>query len=270
MLSTLEIVELERKVAHYRLKKLKPIVYLSCIVLIISASLVLFIHPTFSKQAVSTNISTSLTSKDEITEPVKQLVKAEEEKKVPQKDENETLVLQLPVIGANDKASRTSVSTKNIQEEELETKILMRKPPSSMSTSEEPLIRPKDFDTALLPPPGLDETKPKGMIKIETKEMNSIEYLKEKYEKTHSIVYALMLSEEYYLTKNYQESNKWAIISNNLDADNEKSWILFAKTKVKLGRKDDAITALKAYVKNNKSQAAQALLNQLIIGEPID
>ena len=100
--------------------------------------------------------------------------------------------------------------------------------------------------------------------------MNSIEYLKEKYEKTHSIVYALMLSEEYYLTKNYQESNKWAIISNNLDAENEKSWILFAKTKVKLGRKDDAITALRAYVKNNKSQAAQALLNQLIIGEPID
>ena len=270
MLSTLEIVELEKKVARYRLKKLKPIVYLSCIILVVSISLILLTHPFFQKETVTTKVSTGLTSKAEIIEPVKQLEKIEE-KKVPQKDENETLLLQLPVIGATDKASQKNVSAKNIQEEELETKVMMRKPPSSIATSEEPLIRPKDFDTALLPPPpSLDEVKPKGMIKIETKEMNSIEYLKEKYEKTHSIVYALMLSEEYYLTKNYQESNKWAIISNNLDAENEKSWILFAKTKVKLGRKDDAITALKAYVKNNKSQAAQALLNQLIIGEPID
>jgi predicted nucleotidyltransferase len=76
-----------------------------------------------------------------------------------------------------------------------------------------------------------------------------------------------MLAEEYYTNKNYSESNKWALIANHIDADNEKSWLWFAKSKVKLGQKEDAIVALKAFLKNNKSQAAQTLLNKINLGE---
>jgi len=76
-----------------------------------------------------------------------------------------------------------------------------------------------------------------------------------------------MLAEEYYLNKNYNESNKWALIANNIDAGNEKSWLWFAKSKYKLGHKDDAILALKAYLKNNKSSAVESLLNQITVGE---
>jgi hypothetical protein len=56
-------------------------------------------------------------------------------------------------------------------------------------------------------------------------------------------------------------------MANQSDPENEKSWIWFAKSKVKLGEKEDAITALKAYLKHNKSRAAQTLLNQINLGE---
>ena len=70
-----------------------------------------------------------------------------------------------------------------------------------------------------------------------------------------------------YTTKNYTESSKWALIANQLDPDSEKSWLWFAKSKLKLGQKEDAIVALKAYLKTNKSKAAQTLLNQISLGE---
>ena len=191
---------------------------------------------------------------------------------------DETLLLQLPIISnKNNSEKKTSYvpeplekkASFGIQEEELENKILARK---TQNINEENFYRSKEdkIDTALLPPPLLEEPKQKGIIKIETHEVNSIQYLKEKFEKTHNIVFALMLAEEYYLTKNYNESNKWALIANNVDSENEKSWIWFAKSKLKLGHKEDAILALKAYLKNNKSKAAQSLLNQITLGEVID
>jgi predicted Zn-dependent protease len=182
----------------------------------------------------------------------------------------DALFLQLPLIGKNNLEKKGASlpeipETKtniNIQEEELDNRVLVRK---TTQTSE------KQIDPLLLPPPLLDEDKPKGFIKIETQEVNSIKYLKERFDKSHNIIFALMLADEYYIAKNYQESNKWAIIANTIDADNEKSWILFAKSKVKLGKKEDAISALEAYLKNNKAnKVVQSVLNRILSGENID
>ncbi len=141
-------------------------------------------------------------------------------------------------------------------------------PPNTLS-KDKVLYRSTDetIDTSILAPPPAEDIKPKGVIKIESQEMNSIHYLKDKFEKTNNIIFALMLAEEYYLAQDYTQSNKWALIANQLDADNEKSWLWFAKSKVKLGQKEDAIVALKAYIKNNKSKTAQTLLNQIYLGE---
>lgn len=291
MLSAVEIVELEKKVFRYRLKQRLNYILLSSL-LLTGTLIVFFFYPTLSNlliekeknplptaqikiESIESNLST-------ITQPsnsldVNNTVKYSPIPIVEQKTD-ETLLLQLPsVISKNNPEKKSSYLPEpidkkgsfGIQEEELENKILARKIPTN---SEESFYRAKEdkIDTALLPPPLLEEPKPKGVIKIETHEVNSIQYLKEKFEKTHNIVFALMLAEEYYLTKNYNESNKWALIANNVDSENEKSWIWFAKSKLKLGHKEDAILALKAYLKNNKSKAAQSLLNQITVGEVID
>ncbi|WP_333804120.1 hypothetical protein [Sulfurospirillum sp.] len=282
MLSTLEIIELEKKVLKYRCRQRLPYYIVASLMLLIAIASSFFY---FASQSVITSkeVQSSKIQNDE--KPIDTNLSITEQPSLPTQIQNSTkytheqnktedaLFLQLPLIGKNNLEKKGASlpeileipETKtniNIQEEELDNRVLIRK---TTQMSE------KQIDPLLLPPPPLEEDKPKGFIKIETQEVNSIKYLKERFDKSHNIIFALMLADEYYIAKNYQESNKWAIIANTIDADNEKSWILFAKSKVKLGRKEDAISALEAYLKNNKAnKVVQSVLNRILSGENID
>ena len=292
MLSAVEILELEKKVLKYRLKQRVHYLIISLCVILIGV-ISFYIHPiqkyfSDTKEAIQpvTEATKPIENNLSVVSSLPTTAPAETNnsikytpKPVMEEDVDQLLLLQLPVISKNNTEKKASYipaelpekkANMGIQEEELDNKILMRKMPS---IEEESFYRNKEdkVDTALLPPPLLDEPKQKGVIKIETHEVNSIQYLKEKFEKTHNIVFALMLAEEYYGMKNYTECNKWALMANNVDPDSEKSWVWFAKSKVKLGNKEDAVVALQAYLKNNKSsKAAQSLLNQISVGEVID
>lgn len=291
MLSTVEIVELEKKVFQYRLKqRLHYLIIGSSVFLFVLVGLFFYplvldvVNDKEKESATDTLMKNEITAMDNnLSTTTADEANNSTAKYMPSTSNNEqkadeTLTLQLPIIGKNSSDKKLSYlpepvekkSAFGIREEELENRILTRKTPNAIN--DESFYRSKEekIDTMLLPPPLLEEPKQKGVIKIETHEVNSIQYLKEKFEKTHSITFALMLAEEYYLAKNYNESNKWALIANNVDSENEKSWIWFAKSKIKLGHKEDAALALKAYLKNNKSQAAQSLLNQIAVGEVID
>ncbi len=103
--------------------------------------------------------------------------------------------------------------------------------------------------------------KPK--ILISSKKIDKIRYLKNRYKESKKALYAVLLSKEYYKKKIYKNSLYWAQIANNLDSSNEDSWILFAKNKVKLGKKNDAINVLSAYLKVNSSKKIQILLSDI-------
>lgn len=290
MLSTLEILELEKKVFKYRLKKRIPYLIVLLLCLILSGiALFFYLKPSHTitveeKQpaltpipSTSSAIETNLSINQNASSSSHVLTKQEHQNDNT-KAEEKTLFLQLPTISKNNIGKKNSSlleqpenpkNTLSTEIEEPENRVLSSK---SMKVPDENFYRTKEdkIDTLLLPPPLTEEEKPKGIIKIESQEVNSIKYLKERFEKSHNIIFALMLSEEYYIAKNYQDSNKWSIVANTIDADNEKSWILFAKSKLKLGQKQDAIASLEAYLKHNKSKAAQSLLTQILSGESID
>ena len=290
MLSPVEIADLERRVAYYRLKrKSRYLIYLLCFIVILTTAL--YFYFTFDiSQILKTNlvennttviptIATSATPKVMSQESIttssflkneKELT-SEENESIPA--QTETLELHLPAIQSplkkeqRESIEKSSESLNILKEEDTSAKNTMKKPSQKI---DEPYYRSNEekIDTSVLAPPSiLREDNVKSKITIETQEINSIKYLIEKFEKTHNIIFALMLAEENYLNKNYNESVKWALMANSIDAENEKSWLWFAKSKMKLSKKDDAIAALQAYLKNNKSSAAQSLLNQIIIGE---
>lgn len=289
MLSNIDIVDLEKKVFRYRLKQKLHYIILFFLSLFISGIILYFYYNPFpsvsTKETIpalsaETNISIVKPEFSIVKEEIKQKIPSPEiviEEKMQEIAPVQTLMLQLPIIRANNSDKKNSnlpifkepLDKKfphEIVEDDIENKVLMRK----MSTKAEDTFY-RNVDEAIeaknmLAPP-LEDEKPKGLIRIETQEVNSIAYLKDKFEKTQNIIFALMLSEEYYLNKNYGESNKWALIANGIDSDNEKSWVWFAKSKVKLGQKEDAIVALKAYLKNNKSKTIESLLSQINIGE---
>ncbi|NOX16175.1 MAG: hypothetical protein GXP61_09175 [Epsilonproteobacteria bacterium] len=105
--------------------------------------------------------------------------------------------------------------------------------------------------------------KKKPRIKIEMQDIDSVRYLKDKFQNTHNIIFALMLCEEYYSQKNYRESLNWSMIANDIDNQSERSWIWFAKSKYRLGKPNDAKMALKAYLKSNESETIKSLLKKI-------
>ena len=97
-------------------------------------------------------------------------------------------------------------------------------------------------------------------IDIELKETKTLEVLEERYSRHKSADTAAMIASEHYKNGDFQKAYKWAISANNLDAKNEKSWIVFAESANKLGKKEEAVSALENYIRSSQSDAAKSVL----------
>lgn len=87
--------------------------------------------------------------------------------------------------------------------------------------------------------------------------------LETKFKKSKDFKVALKLSRLYYTSKKYKKSLKWAKIANELNQKDDGSWILFAKTKIKMGQKDIAKKALITYSKAYDSKKVKELLHRI-------
>ncbi len=103
----------------------------------------------------------------------------------------------------------------------------------------------------------------KRIIITEGSSSHSVKTLKQRFYATHKSVYALQIAKKFLLHQSYKRAMKWAMIANEIDNKNEESWILFAKAKLKMGQKKDAISALQAYLKLHKSSNAKRLLDDI-------
>lgn len=91
----------------------------------------------------------------------------------------------------------------------------------------------------------------------------SVDELTAKFEKSNSSDIAVLIARRYYDIKDYKNSEKWALIANELDSNNEESWIIFAKSKYNLKQKDDAISVLKIYNDKANSANIEDLMKQI-------
>jgi len=108
-----------------------------------------------------------------------------------------------------------------------------------------------------------DRKAKKANIIISSKKIDKLKYLKERYNETGRAFYAILISKEYYKKRLYLKSLLWATTANSIDSSSEESWIMFAKNKVKLGKRNDAINALSAYLKVNNSKKIKILLTNI-------
>ncbi len=103
----------------------------------------------------------------------------------------------------------------------------------------------------------------KKRVFISSTNVGSLSFIKKKFYATNNISFSLLLSEKFLEKKEYKKALKWALISNEIDENSEKSWILFAKAKMKLGKPQDALNALNIYLKNNNSIQVKKVLDDL-------
>ena len=108
------------------------------------------------------------------------------------------------------------------------------------------------------------EPKKESSLIIQTKQTNNtLDYLIQRFNKNRDPKLATYIAQSFYKKGNYEETVRWSVIANSMEPSNEKSWLLFAQAKVKLGQKDDAIKALHVYLNQYSSKRVKSYLESL-------
>jgi tetratricopeptide (TPR) repeat protein len=98
---------------------------------------------------------------------------------------------------------------------------------------------------------------------IETTNVSAYKDVAKRFHQTHDTDDSLFLAKSYYRKGNYKKAEYWALQTNKVNGNIEESWLIFAKSKVKLGRKNEAISILTAYIKKSNSVQARSLLHKI-------
>lgn len=131
------------------------------------------------------------------------------------------------------------------------TKLVQAKA-STYLTAKELVAANEEFDT----------TKHKK-INLNVTSKNYMKIIKEKFVKTKEPREALLLAKAYYAKANYKEAEHWALVANTLKSDSDESWFVFAKSKAKLGHRDEAIKILISYYKKTNSPKVKELIEKI-------
>ncbi len=104
-------------------------------------------------------------------------------------------------------------------------------------------------------------------IKISRTTKKDLQAITKRFKKSNNPVLGVFLAKKYYEMGDYRKAYNYAYITNQIDSTIEDSWIIFAKSLVKLGQKERAVQTLKAYIKTSQSSKAQLLLDNIQTGK---
>lgn len=108
----------------------------------------------------------------------------------------------------------------------------------------------------------------KSAITITTKQDEAdIKEVIRRFKKNKNPALSLFIARQYYKTGRYQNAYNYALITNNINSDIEDSWLIFARSLVKLDQTDMAKKALLSYISNSDSARAKMLLDDIIQGK---
>lgn len=98
---------------------------------------------------------------------------------------------------------------------------------------------------------------------IDSNSVTAYKDVEKRFLESHDIDDALFLARSYYKKGNYEKAVYWALEINKLDEEMEEGLLIFVKSKAKMGRKNEAMSILKTYVKKSDSLEAKKLLYQI-------
>jgi hypothetical protein len=98
---------------------------------------------------------------------------------------------------------------------------------------------------------------------IESSSVSAYKDVERRFMQSHDTDDSLFLAKSYFRKGNYKKSEYWSLQTNKVNSHIEESWIIFAKSKIKLGHINEAIQVLKSYIKRSNSIKAKELLYRL-------
>jgi tetratricopeptide (TPR) repeat protein len=98
---------------------------------------------------------------------------------------------------------------------------------------------------------------------IETSNVTAYKDVEKRFLQSHDIDDSLFLAKSYYKKGKYKKAEHWAYETNKLNANVSESLFIFIKSKVKLGKKNEAISILRNYISKTNSSDGKMLLSQI-------
>ncbi len=108
-----------------------------------------------------------------------------------------------------------------------------------------------------------DEKKKVHLDIQETTSISAYEDVEKRFMQSQDIDDALFLAKSYYKKGAYKKSEHWALEANRIDPNLEESVLIFVKSKMKQGNKNEALAILKQYIQKNDSEDAKVLLKKI-------
>ncbi len=276
----LNVYELEQKQRALKVKKLKvPIIAATALTLLLVA--VSFVsydskEPTNSvkaDEAPSAKIDTTKITPSETPTPVAKEPKELPPQKIAQKRQDILSPNVEFLYNEQNLSSELELDPPKPQIEIAQKSEIQKKDIDLSAPTEEINLKDENIKESLLIPNHATDLLKKEDIEskhisiIKKDSTNEIDDVIKRFETNKSPTLSLFIARKYYQLGDYKKAYDYALFTNNLDHSIEDSWLIFAKSLVKLGRKDDATMTLNEYISFSKSQVAMQLLQDIESGK---
>lgn len=166
-----------------------------------------------------------------------------------------------PVIPVIDLAKEERISDTPVRKSPKESHLVQAKPNGYLTAKELAAVTQVPRVESVQRP---HQTKKMEFTSTST---DYVKIMKDKFAKSKNPREAVLLAKTYFKEAKYAEAEQWALTANKLDNSLEESWLIFAKSKVKLGKKEEAIKILASYYKRSNSTQAKILIGQIKTGK---
>lgn len=298
----LNIHDLEKRHKKYKINSTLPFIVLSTVV---GATLIgaTFFALTYQRDGVVADAQQTQTqpiSLEKNPTQISPVVEKKLEENIEEK--NETTLAQKP-IEAKESMSSVPEIQKELETQKEQKRVVLT--PSLEFISKISTTVPKNYSTEVISntkveapaikeikpvviPPKIQEIKeeivePIKIEKIETPvvkeekkgsvsishrdEQKDIADVIKRFNTNHNPALSLFVAKKYYQLGDYEQAYNYALVTNDINKNIEESWIIFAKSLVKLGKKGMAIETLKKYISHSNSPQAKQLLDEINTGK---
>jgi len=270
-----KVKELEVKWFHYKVKQIiMPAIKVSSLYLLVIGAYYMYdkngdmvLSPKITNVlGVSMEVNDSLVEKEIIIAKTTEVSQESEEKKDKIIEKKEKIVLS-PIIPVIDMEKEERIS-ETVKKHKYVKKHHVTKEKSAVKAKKNTYLTAKELGGVKKSKMRVEVVPPRKTKKIyfTSTSSNYIERMKQKFSKSNSPRDALLLAKAYYKKHQYSSSEKWALSANKLDNSLEESWLFFAKSKAKLGKRKEALTILVSYYKKSHSPKAKSLIGQIKTG----
>jgi tetratricopeptide (TPR) repeat protein len=140
--------------------------------------------------------------------------------------------------------------------------------PKPVALSNGPIPIPKvlnvpDSSSLKVPTVSVSASNDKSLSLNRNESKLDIGSIERRFKETSNPGLGLFIARYYYDQGNYSNAYNFALKTNSINNKMDESWIIFAKSLVKLGKTDQAKKTLQLYISETNSDAARSLLDSI-------